>query len=61
MTYDEYFAILEEKYGDGFNWVWTSADSFAAELFQSFYTALQIVESLNPEINTASVSYFCRG
>ena len=36
MSYDEYFAILEEKYGDGFNWVWTSADSFAAELFQSF-------------------------
>lgn len=61
MSYDEYFAILEEKYRDDFDWVWTSADSFAAELFQSFYTALQIVESLNPEINTASVSYFCRG
>lgn len=61
MSYDEYFTILEEKYGDDFNWVRTSADSFAAELFQSFYTALQIVESLNPEINTASVSYFCRG
>ena len=61
MSYDEYFAILEEKYRDDFDWVWTSADSFAAELFQSFYTALQIVESPNPEINTASVSYFCRG
>ena len=52
MSYDEYFAILEEKYRDDFDWVWTSADSFAAELFQSFYTALQFVESLNPEINS---------
>ena len=32
MSYDEYFAVLEEKYGDDFNWGRTSADSFADEL-----------------------------
>ena len=32
MSPDEYFVILEEKYGDDFNWIRTSSDSFVAEL-----------------------------
>lgn len=32
MLLDEYFAGFEEKYGDDFNWLRTSSDSFANEL-----------------------------
>lgn len=32
MSPDEYFAVFHEKYGNDFNWMLTSSDSFACEL-----------------------------
>ena len=32
MSPDEYFAMFQEKYGNDFNWMLTSSDSFAHEL-----------------------------
>ena len=32
MSPDKYFVLFEEKYGDDFNWMCTSSDSFVDEL-----------------------------
>lgn len=32
MLSDKYFALFKEKYGDAFNWMCTSSDSFVDEL-----------------------------